>query len=133
MANRVVIADDEALAARQIKYELERGDFEVVGIAKTGTEALDMCIQHHPDFVLMDITMPDMDGFAATDRIMSQCPTPVVIVTGDPSRVEGAQDVGAVGYVVKPLTLEKFEAVVEPAQERFSRIMSGRGAKGGRT
>jgi len=131
MAKRVVIADDEPLAARQMRFELERGGYEVIGVARTGTEAVDMCVLHHPDFVLMDIKMPDMDGFVATGRIMSQCPTPVVIVTGDPGRVEGAEEAGAVGYVVKPLTLEKFSAVVKSARERFTRMMSGEAEGGG--
>jgi response regulator NasT len=126
MPIRIVIADDEPLTARQMRYEIERGDYEVVGMASTGTEALDLCIQHRPDLLLMDLRMPDMDGVAATTRIMSECPTPVVVVTGDPSLAGGAEQAGAVGRVMKPLTLERFSAVVELARARFAEVMSGR-------
>jgi len=126
MAVRVVIADDEWLIAAQMRGEMEKQGYEVVAVAGTGAQALDLCLQHSPGLVLMDIKMPDMDGLEATTRIMSACPTCVVIVTGNPSMNGEADRAGAMGYVVKPLTPDKISATMPAARERFARLLAGR-------
>ena len=126
MAVRVIIAEDEWLVAAQESSELLNAGYEVVAVAKTGTEALDFCIQHHPDLVLMDITMPDMDGLEATRRIMSLYPTCVVVVTANPDLGDAAQRAGAMGYLVKPFTAEKFLSTIAQAEARFVRLLASR-------
>ncbi|MEQ9510413.1 MAG: response regulator, partial [Alloalcanivorax xenomutans] len=59
---RVLVCDDEALARMRLKRLVERCDMEVVAEAGTGREALASASRLHPDVVLMDIRMPDMDG-----------------------------------------------------------------------
>jgi AmiR/NasT family two-component response regulator len=121
---RVVIAEDEWVIAEQIRLELVELGYEVVAIARTGTAALDLCVQHRPDLILMDIKMPDMDGLVATARIMASWPTCIIVVTGYPELGEDTARAGAMGYLVKPFTAEAFASVVRAAQDRFARLMS---------
>ncbi len=122
MAVRVVIAEDEWVTAEQLRLELVRLGYEVVGLARTGTEALDLCVQVRPDLILMDLKMPDMDGLEATRRIMTSCPRCVVVVTGHRELAEEAARVGAAGYLVKPVTVEALEGALWAAQERFREL-----------
>src|SRR5712691_11653080 len=102
---RVVIADDHELARLGLRTMLvPEPDLEVVGEAATGHEAVALSRQLHPDIVLMDIRMPDLDGLAATRAIKQDLPlTSILIVTlsEDPDYLLEALRAGAAGYVLK--------------------------------
>src|SRR5919106_1710769 len=102
---RVLIADDHRLFAEALEAIIgAEPDIEVVGRAADGAEAVDAANELSPDLVLMDISMPVLDGFGATERILAGRPgTRVVFLTGsaadeDVARARGA---GAVGYITK--------------------------------
>ena len=104
----IVIVDDSA-AARELLLGLFQGnsDFQVVGIGSNGMEAISLVNRLHPDVVIMDISMPRMDGFEATKRIMREAPTPIVLITG--SRLSQDMDLsfkalraGALTVINKP-------------------------------
>jgi DNA-binding NarL/FixJ family response regulator len=102
---RLLIADDHELARLGLAGALsgERG-LQVVGQARDGQEAVELCQQLKPDLVLMDIRMPRMDGLAATGEIVRRCPqTSVIMVTmqEDPEYLIEALKVGASGYLLK--------------------------------
>ncbi len=118
MSCRVVIADDEMLVAMQLRHLMTSLGYEVVGLAKNGKEAVDLCHAERPDLALMDVKMPEMDGLTATRMIIETCPTCVVIVTGD-SELDGeAAESGAMGFVVKPPG-QDISSTIETARHRF--------------
>ncbi|HPU00193.1 MAG TPA: chemotaxis-specific protein-glutamate methyltransferase CheB [Armatimonadota bacterium] len=79
---RVLIVDDVAPARRAIRSLLEEDpEITVVGEAENGEEAVALALRLRPDVITMDVLMPVLDGYAATARIMSECPTPIVAVT----------------------------------------------------
>ncbi len=127
MATRVIIAEDNWLTPTVLRTELEAHGYEVVGIARTGTEAVELCRHHTPDVVLMDIRMPEMSGIEATRVLMEECPTCVIMVTGDASFTVTAEEVGAMDYLVKPFMPDEIITVVDAAQKRFAQFMSIRG------
>lgn len=78
---RVVIADDDARFRKVLKGILMvKGDVDILGEAGNGEEAVELCRSSHPDVVLMDISMPTLNGLAATLLIKSECPQAKVIL-----------------------------------------------------
>jgi two-component system, NarL family, nitrate/nitrite response regulator NarL len=117
---RVLIADDHRLFAEALEVILA-GDprLSVVGHAADGEEAVRLAEELHPDVVLMDISMPVMDGIEAARAIRERdgdaC---ILMLTGSNSRadVDGARRAGAAGYVTKDrIASELIDAIVEIA------------------
>ncbi len=102
---RVLIADDQRLFAEALEAILSiDGRISVVGRAENGRRALDLAVEHEPDVVLMDISMPVMDGIAATEAIRDEVPgARVIVLTGSAATddVSRARSAGAAGYVTK--------------------------------
>jgi DNA-binding NarL/FixJ family response regulator len=101
----LLIADDNDLFVNALEGLLEReSSIRVIARAANGEAAAHLAAELGPDVVLMDLSMPNIDGFEATARILEQSPgTAVVVLTGsdDPADQERARSVGAVGYVTK--------------------------------
>lgn len=79
---RVLVVEDSDTVRALLVAILRGGGLEVVGEARDGVEAVDLCRAQRPDVVTMDIHLPRLDGLSATRRIMAEVPTPVVIVSG---------------------------------------------------
>ncbi len=106
MTIRVLIADDEALLRDGLALILScEDDIEVVGLAETGAVAVALARDTVPDVILMDIRMPELDGLAATERIVSEpgsVAKVVVLTTFDPDEyVYAALRAGASGFLLK--------------------------------
>jgi DNA-binding NarL/FixJ family response regulator len=108
---RVVIADDQALVRAGFRMILNEAGIPVVAEAADGTEAVSAVLRHHPDVVLMDIRMPEMDGLEATRRILaaqpgSQCRI-IILTTFDLDQyVYAALTAGASGFLLKHVSPE---------------------------
>jgi len=102
---KVLIADDHPMMRSGLTQLLEAtDDLEVVAAATDGTEAVALDAEHRPDVVLMDISMPGLDGVEATRRIIDARPgAHVVMLTSfaEQERVIAALDAGAIGYLLK--------------------------------
>ena len=101
----VVIADDHGILREGISQVLaQTDDIAVLATARDGAEAVALAAEHSPQVVLMDLSMPNMDGAEATRRIVAADPrTQVVILTSfsDREQILSALDAGAVGYLLK--------------------------------
>jgi DNA-binding NarL/FixJ family response regulator len=112
----VLIADDNGLFARALETLLEAEEtIDIVGRVTDGEQAARQAVELAPDVVLMDLSMPRLDGIEATRRIREEAPgTAVVVLTGsaDDSDIQRAEEAGAAGYVTKDRILgELIEAI----------------------
>ncbi|MBE9201369.1 MULTISPECIES: PleD family two-component system response regulator [unclassified Nodularia (in: cyanobacteria)] len=103
----ILIVDDEQFIRMQLRLALEREGYEIAE-AENGREALNLVEQLHPDIILLDAIMPDMDGFECCTRLQSfevGQHTPVLMITGldDQESVDRAFEVGAIDFVTKPI------------------------------
>ena len=102
---RVVLAEDHEMVRAGLEELLDGAeDIEVVGVAADGEEAVALAKETEPDVVLCDLSMPRLDGIAATQGILEARPqTKVVVLTAfsERARILGALDAGAVGYLLK--------------------------------
>jgi DNA-binding NarL/FixJ family response regulator len=102
---RVLIADDHGVLAERLKYLIEmHADMEVIACVQNGREAVRHAVKTHPDIVLMDNAMPELNGTEATRVISEREPKSRVIMLSlysDPVHVCRALQAGASGYVVK--------------------------------
>jgi two-component system response regulator AlgR len=120
---RTLIVDDEPPARARLKRLLGQvGECELVGEAGSGAQALKLIPKLRPDLLLLDISMPGIDGMAlaATLQTMDQAPA-VVFCTAWPDRALAAFDRDAVDYLVKPVRLERLQAAVRKASRYLAR------------
>jgi len=116
---RVLVADDHSLFRDGIISLLEAGGFDVVGQVGDGRAALEATLRLHPDVVLMDIDMPQMDGLQALGLIKQESPdTRVVMLTvsEDDANLYEAVSSGADGYLLKSLTADQFFEMLDGLQ-----------------
>ena len=116
---RVVVVDDHVIVRNGLEQLLGTADdIELVGTAGDGERALRVVAQMLPDVVLMDLSMPLLDGVAATRRLAASHPNvPVVVLTsfGDQTRVLDALNAGAVGFLLKHATPDEILDAVRAA------------------
>lgn len=150
---RIVLVDDQQLIVDSLKMILdEQEDLQIVGTAENGKAAIDLCEQVHPDVILMDVRMPEMDGIEALKVIKEKWPDLRVIIMSTFSEVEQAVTSlqnGAVGYLLKSIlpkelietirlihmggtsiTQEIAEQVFEEMKQQSLRLMEGGGSVG---
>lgn len=121
MAIRLMLADDHRMLREGLRRSLTDEGFDVVGEASDGEEAVRLADALRPDVILMDVTMPDVDGVEATRRIHQQLPdVRVVMLTmhADQSVIAEALRAGASGYLVKDCSTDEIaDAVRQAASE----------------
>lgn len=101
---RILLADDHQILRDGIRRGLENAGETVVGEASNGEEAVELATEHQPDVVLMDLSMPVMDGVAAARAIKEAAPKVKVVILSmhdDPGRTRDALAAGAVAYLTK--------------------------------
>ena len=121
MPIRVLIADDHALVRQGIRKILEEcGELDVVGEAGEGREAVDLCVRLRPDVVLMDVTMPGMNGAEATREIKQAAPRVAVLALSaydDDAYVFALLESGAAGYLLKGALSEQIVSAIRSVHQ----------------
>ena len=119
MTIRVAIVDDHALVRAGLEELLTSdGEIEVVATGSSGAEAVELVEREQPDVILMDLSMPEIDGVEATRRIVaSGTPTRVVALTSfaERDRVLAALDAGALGYLLKDIEPDELRSAIRAA------------------
>ena len=116
---RVILVDDHTMVRRGLATFLKVfDDLELVGEAATGEEAIQLCARLMPDVVLMDLSMPDMDGVTATRVIRQRFPNvQVLALTSFPEKelVQNALQAGVIGYLLKDVTANELAQAIRAA------------------
>ena len=130
---RILIADDEANIRRILETRLRLAGFEVAA-AVNGMQALELFRSFEPDALVLDVMMPELDGFAVTERIRAQSEVPIILLTslsdvGD--RLTGLK-LGADDYILKPFSPKELELRIRCVLRRSSpSLLSGKQANNG--
>ncbi|HVU30930.1 MAG TPA: LytTR family DNA-binding domain-containing protein [Sphingomicrobium sp.] len=115
---RVLIADDEPLAAERLQLLLARSDgAQLVGTASDGDSAINLTEALHPDLLLLDIAMPGLDGIGVARALANQSPSPaVVFITAFDQFAVAAFEVEAVDYLMKPVDPARLQRALDRAR-----------------
>ncbi len=116
---RILIVDDEPAARRRLVLMLEELDEEVVGQAANGVEALEMAREHRPDLLLLDVEMPEVDGFDVLRHLGEPRPL-VVFQTAYDEYALRAFEHAALDYLVKPVTRAGLERALARVRARLA-------------
>ncbi len=126
MPTRIIIAEDDTVIRMDLKEELQRQGYLVVGDVGDGQSAINLTREVRPDLVVMDIRMPEMDGITAAETLTREKLAPVVLLTAfsDEELVERARNVGVIHYVTKPWRSSDLKPAIEIALSRFQEFRS---------
>lgn len=122
-ALRVLVAEDESLIRMDVVATLNEAEFEVVGEASDGEEALELAQKLKPDVVVMDIKMPKLDGISAAEKL-TELKIPVVLLTAfsQSELVNQATEAGAMAYITKPFKPSDLIPAIQIAIARSEEI-----------
>ena len=122
----VLIADDEALIRMDLREMLNDAGHDVVAEAANGEQAVELARKFLPEFVIMDVKMPVMDGLNAAKIITQEGIAPVLLLTAYSQQdiVDKAKEAGVVAYLVKPVREEQLFPAMEIAASRFAEVQA---------
>lgn len=120
----ILIADDEALIRLDLREMLMDAGHKVIGEAADGQQAVKLARELRPDFIIMDVKMPIMDGLEAAAIIGEENIAPVLLLTAYSQKdiVEKATKAGVIAYLVKPVREEQLFPAMEIAFSRFAQL-----------
>ena len=122
---KVVVADDEPLIRMYTKEILERNGYQVVGDAGDGYDAIDLCRKEKPDFAILDIKMPILDGLEAATVINNENLADFVLLLtaySDKSIADRAVSADVMGCIIKPVDENTLIPAIEIAISKFKKI-----------
>jgi len=123
---KVLIAEDDGLAAQQIEHELRALGHQVVGTAETGRRAVELAGLLEPEMALMDVVLPGLDGIDAAREMLARRAIPIIMVTGhaEPELVARAAAAGVFTYLLKPVRQRELGTAIQIALARFEELQA---------
>ncbi len=123
---RIAVADDEPRMRDYFQKILPRLGHQVVAAAKTGWELVEQCRTLHPDLVITDINMPELDGIDAAMEIYREQAIPVILVSAyhDPQLIQRAEADHILAYLIKPIKQADLEPAIAIAMRRFEQFQA---------
>lgn len=118
MSARILVVEDEAIVAMDLSHHLNALGYDVVGVASTGEQAVELATDLQPDLVLMDIILKgELDGVEAARRIRAARPIPIVYLTAyaDENTLERALETEPLGYLLKPFAERELKITIDMA------------------
>lgn len=114
--NRVLLVDDDRQTRLKLSRNLESEGY-TVGVAQGGRQALDMLESESFDLIILDILMPEVDGFTVLSQVkatpaLREIPVVVISAVDDPESIEKCRQLGAAEYLIKPVSAEHLNACV---------------------
>ena len=121
MADTILIVEDEPDFAGLLELWMRRAGYQTV-LARTGAEALRLFYEDHPDLLILDVSLPGLDGWQVIERIREFSRVPILMVTARSSEADKIRGLklGADDYITKPLSFPELIARVEAALRRAS-------------
>jgi response regulator NasT len=122
----VLVAEDEAIIRLDLRSQLEAAGYAVCGEARDGNEAVELARTLQPDFAILDVKMPLLDGIDAARSILAERPIPILLLTAysDPKLVRRAADAGVFAYLVKPFRGSDLMPAIETAIARHEEMQA---------
>jgi two-component system, response regulator PdtaR len=121
---KALICEDEGITNILLQRGLQAAGYEVIGKAMEGRTGVELARELQPDFIVMDIDMPGMNGIEATRLIMQERPIPIIILSAysDDDYVNAAIDAGACAYLVKPCISAQLTVAIKTSLARFAML-----------
>ncbi|MBI3396251.1 MAG: response regulator, partial [Spirochaetia bacterium] len=122
-AKKILVVEDDPIVGHDIRFRLLRLGYDVVGLARTGPEAVSMVDERNPALVLMDIHLPDDDGdgVSSARRIRAATDIPIIFTTGlaDEHTLARARLVEPAAFLMKPLEIREIQIAIETSLARL--------------
>ncbi|HEX4342610.1 MAG TPA: response regulator, partial [Verrucomicrobiae bacterium] len=120
---RTLIVDDQLLQREVMSRLLQNEpDFEIIGTAANGREAVDAINSLDPDLVFLDVQMPGLDGFGVVEEMQPAHRPEIIFVTANEEFAVRAFDVHALDYLLKSFSKERFHAALQRARDQIHQI-----------
>lgn len=119
-----LIADDEPLIRRQVAETLADYGFARIVEAENGAQAAELAPVENPLLIVLDVSMPVMDGITAAEKIGKKVQAPIILLTGatEPEILDRAREAGVSNYILKPFNADQLRIAVDLAIHRFIEI-----------
>jgi len=130
LETNVLLIDDDVTLVKALKLYLTRAGYDVT-TANNGLEGVQKVFTDRPDIVILDIMMPEMDGWKACERIRGMSDTPIIMLTAlgqETDKVTGLK-IGADDYLAKPFSLKELEARIEAVLRRANTVAPAKKSK----
>lgn len=123
---KILVVEDDRSVSNLITTTLKINHYTYIA-ASTGNEAISLCASHHPDLILLDLGLPDIDGIEVIQTVRSWSEALIIIISarGEDSDKITALDSGADDYLTKPFSIEELLARIRAAQRRMKYLSSG--------